>query len=370
MTQIQQIDDLLAPIPGETPGGDDLSYSPEIDAIREARRSDDPSLAQGEWETERKVANWPRVRSLCETVLTRRSKDFQVANWYAEAAARTEGFAGLDRGLQVVASLLTDYWEFAHPTLDPHDLDERAGKIEWLNAQLPLVVREIALTASTSGGYGLLHWEESRAVANLGLRDADAMAAAIADGKLAADVFDKAVMNSGRAFYAARAEELAALSATMQRLEAANDRVFGLHAPSLKALRDAIGACVELVDRCLKLHGGKDAQGNPRPSVAKESAPGLVQAIADALLPAGHAATGPLAGVLPGGTPQQLREEAIGQLRAVAAYFRKYEPHSPVAPLVERAAKWAEMPFEAWLANVIKDESTLRQLHELLDVHQ
>ena len=371
MSHIQQIDDLLAPIPGDTPGGEDLSYSSEVDAIREARRSDDPSLAQGDWETERKVANWPRVRSLCEAVLTRRSKDFQVASWYAEAAARTEGFAGLDRGLQVVTSLLTDYWEFAYPPLDPHDLDERAGKIEWLNAQLPLVVREIALTAPASGGYGLLHWEESRAVANLGLRDPDAMATAIADGKLAADVFDKAVMSSGRAFYLARAEVLAALSVTMQRLEAASDRAFGTHAPSLRALRDAIGACSELVDRLLKLHGGKEVPGNSPPSAAKESASGLVQAIAGALLPSGSAAGERFAGTMsPGGSPKQLREEAIIQLRSVAAYFREYEPHSPVAPLVERAAKWAEMPFEAWLANVIKDESTLRQLHELLDVRQ
>ena len=370
MTQIQQIDELLAPIPGDTPGGEDLSYSAEIDAIREARRSDDLSLAQGEWETERKVANWPRVRALCEAVLTRRSKDFQVASWYAEAAARTEGFAGLDRGLQVVTSLLTDYWEFAYPTLDPNDLDERAGKIEWLNAQLPMVVREIALTAPATGGYGLLQWEESRSVANLGLRDAEAMAAAIADGKLAADVFDKAVMNSGRAFYAARADELGALWASMERLDAAADRAFGVHAPSLKALRDAIVACRDLVDRLLKLHGGKEVQGISRQATAKESAAGLVQSIAGVLLPSGPSPTERPAFTLSGGNPKQLREEAIIQLRAVAAYFREYEPHSPVAPLVERAAKWAEMPFEAWLANVIKDESTLRQLHELLDVRQ
>lgn len=367
MTQIQRLDDLLAPIPGETPGGDDLSYGPEIDAIRDARRSDDPTLAQGEWETDRKSANWVRVRTLCEDVLTRRSKDFQVACWYAEAAARTEGFAGLDRGLQVVASLLTDYWEFAYPALDPQDLEERAGKIEWLDAQLPLVVCEVAVTAPAAGAYGYRHWEESRAVANLGLRDPDVMAAAIADGKLAAEAFDKAVTSSGRAFYVARAQELSALVVTMQRLDAACDRAFGAHAPSLKRLRDAIAACGELVERFLKQHGGREVPAAP--AAAKESL-GLVQVLADALLPAVQSAGVSASGLAAGGSPRQLREEAIRQLRTVAAYFREYEPHSPVAPLVERAAKWAEMPFEEWLSNVIKDESTLRQLHELLDVRQ
>ena len=156
----------------------------------------------------------------------------------------------------------------------------------------------------------------------------------------------------------------------MQRLDAAADRAFGVHAPNLKALRDAIVACRDLVDRLLKLHGGKEVQGISRQATAKESAAGLVQSIAGVLLPSGPAPAERPAFTLSGGNPKQLREEAIIQLRAVAAYFREYEPHSPVAPLVERAAKWAEMPFEAWLANVIKDESTLRQLHELLDVRQ
>ena len=55
-------------------------------------------------------------------------------------------------------------------------------------------------------------------------------------------------------------------------------------------------------------------------------------------------------------------------LRAAAAFFRGAEPHSPVAFLVERAANWAEMPLDAWLAEVIKDGPTLAQLRELLDL--
>jgi type VI secretion system protein ImpA len=38
-----------------------------------------------------------------------------------------------------------------------------------------------------------------------------------------------------------------------------------------------------------------------------------------------------------------------------------------VAPLAERAANWAEMPLERWLASVVKDQGTLAQLRELLD---
>jgi len=368
MSQDPNIDALLAPIPGSTPGGEDLSYAPELDAIREARRSDDPLLAQGDWETEIKTANWGRVRSLCEDLLKNRSKDFQVACWYVEAVARLDGFAGLDRGLQVVLSLLTDYWEFAYPELDPHDLDERAGKIEWLNAQLPVVVRGIAMTAPTSGGYSWLQWDESRAVVNLGLKDPDAMARAIADGKLAGEVFDKAVAASGPVFYTALCTRVRAAEETLARLDAASEKAFGSDAPNLKELRDAIRACSELAQRLFKAVGGAAAEAAAGPvatrgadsSTAEGGGPGDTALH----LPAGLAAA-PLAVA---GNPLQAREHAVRQLREVARYFRQCEPHSPVAPLVERAAKWAEMPFEQWLANVIKDESTLNQLHDLLDV--
>ncbi|MDR0735549.1 MAG: hypothetical protein LBF51_01735 [Zoogloeaceae bacterium] len=70
----------------------------------------------------------------------------------------------------------------------------------------------------------------------------------------------------------------------------------------------------------------------------------------------------------PAQTPGAARAAAIHKLREAAYYFRTCEPHSPVALLVERAAKWAEMPLETWLHTVIKDESVLAQLRELLDI--
>ncbi|MCW3479778.1 hypothetical protein OL229_09405 [Neisseriaceae bacterium JH1-16] len=62
------------------------------------------------------------------------------------------------------------------------------------------------------------------------------------------------------------------------------------------------------------------------------------------------------------------RADAVRMLGEVARYFRANGPHSPVALLAERAARWAQMSLEEWLQHVIKDDSTLRQLQELLDV--
>ena len=51
------VNELLAPIPGGDPAGSDASFSDQFDRIREARRADDAGLAQGEWQTELKVAD-------------------------------------------------------------------------------------------------------------------------------------------------------------------------------------------------------------------------------------------------------------------------------------------------------------------------
>lgn len=104
-------------------------------------------------------------------VLSTQSKDLQVAAWYAEAMTRLKGFEGSAAGLQIMDGLLNDFWEFCYPSYDPDDLEERAGKIEWLNKQMPLVIREIPLTDRASGSYSWLRWEESRAIDNLGLKD-------------------------------------------------------------------------------------------------------------------------------------------------------------------------------------------------------
>ena len=62
----------------------------------------------------------------------------------------------------------------------------------------------------------------------------------------------------------------------------------------------------------------------------------------------------------------QNRRDALKRLDEIAEFFRKTEPHSPVAYLVQRAVKWGHMPLENWLQDVIKDETILYQLRQTL----
>lgn len=66
------------------------------------------------------------------------------------------------------------------------------------------------------------------------------------------------------------------------------------------------------------------------------------------------------------GEQLQTRAQALSQLRLVADFFRRTEPHSPVAYLADKAASWGDMPLHVWLRAVIKDPGAIAGVEELL----
>jgi len=107
-------DDLLNPIPGENPSGESLRYAPVFDKIKEARRADDDA-PQGDWQFERKTADYPLVIKLAGEALATKSKDLQVAAWLTEAILRKEGFRGLRAGLELIKGLVENFWDTLLP---------------------------------------------------------------------------------------------------------------------------------------------------------------------------------------------------------------------------------------------------------------
>jgi type VI secretion system protein ImpA len=352
----EPIPGLLSPFSQESPGGEDLSFDPVMDDIREARRSDDPTLAQGAWVRNLKQADWGRVIQLCEGLLKDRTKDLQVACWYTEALVQRDGFKGLVIGLKVVEGLMSKFWESMVPRLEDGGMDQRIGRLEWLDATVGAAVREQAMTSPSSGGFSWLRWKESRDVENLGLKDASARETALAEGKLSGEAFDKAVKASGASWFRKVHEELIAATEAFQALMAAADRQMGLDSPVMNTLKESIDSC-ESLGRTLR------ARFETMPSPAAEDAgadPGFSDAPSS---PQGGESVAAPRGTLAS------RAQAVARLREAAAYFRTYEPHSPVAPLADRAARWAAMNLDTWLAEVVKDDSVLAQLRTLLDFH-
>jgi len=126
--------------------------------------------------------------------------------------------------------------------------------------------------------------------------------------------------------------------AALTELERIVDQRLGADGPGFSAAKDSLQTIIGSVAPAGSLQAaptGRDAAGGP----------------------ATPAATGPL----------QDRRQALAQLRMVADFFRRTEPHSPVAYLADKAASWGDMPLHVWLRAVIKDPAAIASVEELLD---
>ena len=362
---------LLTAIAGDNAAGKDVRYDGTHDAIKEARRADDP-LAQGEWVREIKTSNWSAVIEIATKTLATNSKDLQVASWLTEALVVRYGFPGLRDGLRLLRELQERFWDGLYPEVEEGDMEPRAAPLVWLNERLPLAVRQVPVTQGASGeNYAWLHWQESREVDNLGRQDQEAMAAALADGKITGEQFDKSVESTPLPYYKTLFEDLGQLYQEYEELDRLVDEKFGRQAPTLMELRRAIEDCRILISDIVKKKGGIEPDPTPPEPQSKADRGFLSRLLRKEELPSKERQSEPERST-PADQPTvvslmpQDRADALRRLAAVAEYFRRTEPHSPVAYLVQRAVRWGEMPLDEWLRDVIHDDGVLGQLRETL----
>lgn len=330
-------DQLLNPISADSPSGADLAFSPELDAIALARKFDDPSLDQGEWVTDLKEADWDFVVKRCSALLETKSKDLRLAVWLAEAGAKKYRMRGLAEGLLVVAGLFEDYWDQGlFPESDGNDHEQRIGNLGWILARIPSLLREMPVTDGNGSRYSLIDFEMARKNPNN------------PDLKLAD--MDSAKRASTTRFRTEFAADAACCLDAALRLEKAADDRLGQDSPGFAAARDAIKTMQNLM---------------PSSAPAPGTAPQNVDAVSnDQGMP--HMPAAPVHAGPPGAI--HTRGDAIAQLRAVAEFFRRTEPHSPVSYFADKAANAGEQDLHEWLRSVVKDPGSLSHIEELLGV--
>jgi type VI secretion system protein ImpA len=327
------IDELLAPISDDHPCGEDLAFSNELDAIAKARQADDPSIEQGAWVTTLKEADWKFVATGCAKLIKTRSKDLRLAVWLAEASAKTSGFRGMGDSLLVVAALCERYWDDLFPVPDEGGFEQRVGNLCWIAARAPQLAREIALTEGAGTAFSMNDFDSARA------RPA---------GEGEGPDLDAARRRTSRGFYQALLDDSSHCVAAIAELERVTDAKLGADGPGFTAAKSALQDVIHFVTPFAREAG-----------VAAENGAEVVATAAPAQA---------LAAVVGAGGPVQTRAQALAQLRVVAEFFRRTEPHSPVAYLAEKAANWGEQPLHVWLRGVVKDEAVFAQLEEMLGV--
>lgn len=341
---------LLAPVSDGSPSGSDMSFSTEFDAIAELRRADDPTLDQGDWVTSLKVANWPGVLEQCQHLLTARSKDLRVAAWWTDASARLRGYAGLADGLTMCRSLCQSFWADLHPQLDEGgDAEQRAGALRWLLTQVEALAQHMPVLRHGARTYSLSEMGSAQTSTRSAERRDDAASASV---RITMDEITAARRSTSREFFAANLNEAKRTQAALAELQMVIDPLFGADGPAFTGARRALDDAVHAVER-----------------LAREAAPlGAAAALALGESAPGAPSHEDETEKSTFGGSLHTRAEALQQLRAVAAFFRRTEPHSPVAYLADRAAQWGDMPLHAWLRAVMKDAGSLTHIEELLGV--
>jgi len=334
-------DDLLNPIPGPNPSGENLRYAPVYDQIKEARREEE-EINQGEWTYERKKADWVVVVKLCSEAIAKKSKDLQVAAWLTEALLRREGLAGLRDGLGLIGGLLENYWETLFPELEDGDSELRATPLEWIGSRLDEPLRKVPLTRS---GLDWLKYKESRSVPSEADAESNeakqqARAAAIEEHKLTPEDFDQAFNATPKATYEEWMQQLDACLEGQLQLNQVCEEKFGDYAPNFTGLRKSLEEIKQTVYILLAKKRQQEAGPEEPEEAAEVEAPaeeGYVEGAAPSRAAAKPAAKKALAA-----EPAD-RDDAIERVVVVARWFRQNDSYSPVPYLLVRALRWGEL---------------------------
>jgi len=327
---------LLQPISPDRPAGADLSFSSDMDAIVHARKFDDPSLDQGEWLTDLKEADWAFVVQRCAGLLADSSKDLRLGVWLTEAAAKRHALPGLAEGLRVVGGLVERFWDQGlYPEAEDGDQEQRIGNLAWMLARIPGLLKDIPVTDGNGSAWTLLDFDTARK-ANLD------------DGRRLAEM-EAARRASSHGFRSAFAQDAQACMDALLDLERATDARLGHDAPAFVAARDAVQDLLRVMPA-----PDQPAATAPAPEAAGMASP----------------TEAPQAASVHAGPPGAIvsRQQAIAQLRAIADFFRRTEPHSPVSYFAEKAANAGEQDLHTWLRSVVKDSASLAHIEELLGV--
>jgi len=236
-------------------------------------------------------------------------------------------------GLRLIAALCERYWDGLYPQQDESGFEQRVGNLCWIAVRITQLVREIPVTEDAT--LSMCDFEAARA------RGADALAEV------------EAVWRRGsRAFHETLMRDCDHCAAALADLERVVDERLGADGPSFSAAKAALQDLIHFVKPAARETGAlAENRGQEKPTPR-----------------AAHASYAAPAGGFDGLVAT--RAQALAQLRAVAEFFRRTEPHSPVAYLAEKAAHWGEQPLHVWLRSVVKDDASLARLEELLGVEK
>lgn len=365
-SHVIDIDRLVSPLTGDAPQGNDIrtDRSPTSDyyTIKDARnaaRAAERAALFGEEDSGESYTAWLTVSEVAEKILSQESKDLEVASWYLESLVRMHGIAGLRDGFLVIQKLVTDHWDGLFPEPDEDGIETRVAPLTGLNGDggegtLLTPLRNIPITDDGDAGI-FSYWQYLQA------RDADRI-----------EDDDKKEERLSSLGYS-----LAGFNSTIAGMAVGNCRNY------VTTLEECIVIYKELSAKLRELCAG-DAPPSSKISElldeltrtvrfvykekidaadAADAAQAAEEVAASAAAESSDAEQQPVQGgqviQLSGfrSGPIASREDALKAMESAAKYFRQYEPHTPVAPGLERLIEWGRMTVAELMMELIPDSS-------------
>lgn len=318
------VEALLAPVPGDSPVGEDLAYDVQRQEIETAfeRTAGGGDANDGD-------TDWRAVVRLIEAQ-SARTKDIWLPVYMMRAGARMAQLETVAKGAEYLAGLVETWWDSVHPQIEEYGFQGRKTPCESLTriGEFLGPLRNIILVSHPRlGQYSASDIERF-------MKGGDAE-----DGY---GIFRAAIAD-------VPAEELEATAANL----------------------DAIILALRRADKVMTANAGGETSVNFAPTY--EAFSGVRRALAEFLPGSGAAA--PQADVPPAGggdityaasngsgrsgmgspgSPSSIdsREDVVRAIDAIADYYRRREPASPVPLALKRAREWVTLDFMAVLEDI------------------
>jgi type VI secretion system protein ImpA len=310
------------------------------------------------------AGHWRDVKKIASNIIETKSKDFEVAAWLTEALVRQDGLAGVEAGGMLIKGIAETFWDKAFPSLEePEGLEDRASPVgglagEGADGTLMQPLRRTPLFKRGDGSMcDLFLYKRAEEVA--AIVDAERKAKRLKEGVPELEVLQREGRADAAGLRAVGLAAMAARDAWVAMDEALTDPFKG-NAPSTRnvtlLLDDLIAVAVKIVGPLqTAVEATEDA-----------AAAGDGDAGGGGMVDGGV----PMAGGGSGPRPLRTREDAIKQIEEIAAWFKKTEPHSPVAYTLEDTARRARMPLDELLAEVLTEGDARKAMLVRLGIHR
>lgn len=349
------LDALLAPIPGDSPAGVDIRENrgagAPYDAIKDARSeavSAEKRLDQRDPDAPPDPAPlWRTVRDVAMKVLRETSKDMEVAVYLTEALVRMNGLLGLAAGARTLAGLAEKYWDTVYPLPDPeYGLEDRIRPVTALNGAdgngslMQPLYKTVLFDGPTGDPVAFYQYRGSEQTTTLAKPQLEA---ALKRGEIPFADMEKMARQQPRRFATVRSDARAALKA-WEAMASVMDEKARDEGPSTTHVRDLLHALERVANRYApeeaKIEEAAD-DGSLDESQQEDAGMETAETV--------HA-------VRVAGGPIRDRESALKQLEDLSAWFRRTEPHSPLAYTLEEAVRRGRLTWPELLDELVSDK--------------